>query len=68
MVFSKSYCPYCKMTKTTLTEMGALFKAYELDLEGDGKDVQKLLAEMTGQKSVPNIFIGGQHIGGNDKL
>lgn len=33
-VFSKSYCPYCKATKSLLTEMGAKFYAIELDQVG----------------------------------
>lgn len=31
VVFSKSYCPYCNSTKSTLTSLGAEFTAYELD-------------------------------------
>ena len=30
--------------------------------------MQEELAKMTGQRTVPNIFIGGVHIGGNDAL
>ncbi|KAB1671601.1 hypothetical protein FNE72_29180 [Klebsiella pneumoniae] len=31
VVFSKSYCPYCRATKETLNKLGAIYKAYELD-------------------------------------
>jgi glutaredoxin len=34
--------------------------------EGDGGDIQAALAEWTGQRTVPNVFIGGKHIGGCD--
>lgn len=34
--------------------------------EGDGGDIQSALAEWTGQTTVPNVFIGGKHIGGCD--
>lgn len=34
-VFSKSYCPYCKATKSLLTEMGAKFYTIELDQDGE---------------------------------
>lgn len=34
--------------------------------EGDGSDIQSALAEWTGQHTVPNVFIGGKHIGGCD--
>lgn len=33
---------------------------------GDGADIQAALAEWTGQRTVPNVFIGGNHIGGCD--
>ena len=33
-VFSKSYCPYCRATKQTLSDMGANFYAIELDQVG----------------------------------
>lgn len=34
--------------------------------EGDGPQIQSALAEWTGQRTVPNVFIGGNHIGGCD--
>lgn len=34
----------------------------------DGNERQEALLELTGQKTVPNIFIGGKHIGGNSDL
>lgn len=33
-VFSKSYCPYCKATKTLLSELGAKYYTIELDQVG----------------------------------
>ncbi|GMY13335.1 glutaredoxin [Fagus crenata] len=66
VVFSKTYCPFCVNVKQLLTQLGATFKAIELDTETDGSDVQSALKEWTGQKTVPNVFIGGNHIGGCD--
>ena len=34
VVFSKSYCPYCKATKTLLNEKGAKYFLMELDQVG----------------------------------
>jgi len=67
-VFSKSYCPYCKATKALLTEVGAKFYAIELDQVDDGAAIQAALREINGQSSVPNIYIGKKHIGGNSDL
>ena len=67
VVFSKSYCPFCKETKALFDGMGVDYKVHELDQMGDdGPELQMALFKLTGQKSVPNNFVKGQHIGGND--
>ncbi|KAI7262425.1 hypothetical protein KC345_g9436 [Hortaea werneckii] len=67
-VFSKSWCPYCKATKSLLSEMGAKPYILELDQVDDGADIQDALQEMTNQRSVPNVFINKKHMGGNSDL
>ena len=32
----------------------------------DGNDIQNSLIQLSGQRTVPNVFIKGQHLGGND--
>ena len=32
----------------------------------NGTTIQNTLAKMTGQRTVPNVFVGGEHVGGND--
>ncbi|XP_030544678.1 glutaredoxin [Rhodamnia argentea] len=66
VVFSKTTCPYCVSVKDLLSQLGVNFKVIELDQEADGKEVQSALAEWTQQRTVPNVFIGGNHIGGCD--
>jgi len=39
---------------------------YEIDLSTDGPQVQAALLEMIKQRTVPNVWIKGQHIGGFD--
>jgi len=68
VVFSKSYCPYCKSSKALLSENGAKYFLMELDQVEDGAAIQDALEDMTHQRSVPNIFIKQQHIGGNSDL
>ncbi|ORZ39524.1 thioredoxin-like protein, partial [Catenaria anguillulae PL171] len=67
-VFSKSYCPYCIKAKDTLKALNQPFYALELDQIDDGSAIQNHLAELTGQRTVPNIFIKGKHIGGCSDL
>lgn len=86
MVFSKSYCPYCKSAKALLEKSGAVYKAIELDEEcklycslwqhsteanstpADGSDIQNALETISGQRTVPNIYIKQKHIGGSSDL
>ncbi|KAJ4769219.1 Glutaredoxin [Rhynchospora pubera] len=65
-VFSKSFCPYCNQVKKLLSSLGANYKTVELDYETDGSEIQSALHQWTGQRTVPNVFIGGKHIGGCD--
>ncbi|XP_004501914.1 glutaredoxin [Cicer arietinum] len=67
-VFSKTYCGYCKRVKDLFKQLGASYKVIELDTESDGGEIQAALAEWTGQRTVPNVFIGGKHIGGCDSV
>ncbi|KAF2970717.1 hypothetical protein GQX73_g2776 [Xylaria multiplex] len=67
-VFSKSYCPYCKASKNLLDGLGAKYYLIELDQVDDGSAIQSALADISGQTTVPNIYIGQKHIGGNSDL
>ncbi|KAJ3154299.1 thioredoxin reductase [Geranomyces variabilis] len=68
VVFSKSYCPYCKKAKALLESLNAKFVAFELDELDDGPSMQAYLKEKNGQSSVPNIYVNQQHVGGCDDL
>ena len=68
VVFSKSWCPFSTKSKQLFKKLNLDFKVYEIDKENDGDLVLTILKEMTSQKTVPNIFINGKHVGGNDEL
>jgi len=68
VIFSKSYCPYCRRAKDILTKYAVQYKAFEIDQEANGPEVQAALLQFTGQRTVPNIFINRKHIGGADGL
>uniref|UniRef100_A0A668VJT8 thioredoxin-disulfide reductase (NADPH) n=1 Tax=Oreochromis aureus TaxID=47969 RepID=A0A668VJT8_OREAU len=67
IVFSKSYCPFCVKVKDLFKELKVECNVVELDLMDNGTSYQEMLLEMTGQKTVPNVFINKKHIGGCDK-
>ncbi|KAF6807109.1 glutaredoxin [Colletotrichum sojae] len=68
VVFSKSYCPYCRATKSTLDELNADYKVIELDQVPDGAEIQDVLESISGQRTVPNSYISQKHIGGNSDI
>ncbi|KAJ5679021.1 glutaredoxin Grx1 [Penicillium macrosclerotiorum] len=68
VVFSKSYCPYCKSSKDLLRSYDANFTLLELDEIENGAAIQDALFEISNQRTVPNIFIKQAHIGGNSDL
>uniref|UniRef100_A0A7S2L780 Glutaredoxin domain-containing protein n=1 Tax=Leptocylindrus danicus TaxID=163516 RepID=A0A7S2L780_9STRA len=66
VVFSKTYCPFCTSTKTLFEKLNVDAKVVELDTLDNGADIQGALLDKTGQRTVPSVFIKGEHIGGND--
>ncbi|OTB18651.1 hypothetical protein K445DRAFT_314526 [Daldinia sp. EC12] len=68
VVFSKTTCPFCYASKSLLNHLGARYRSLELDRVRDGSAIQDALAEISGQRTVPNIYIGKKHIGGNADL
>jgi len=68
VLFSKSYCPYCRAAKELCQAKGVTPVAVELDRRADGVGVLKHLHELTGQRTVPNVWIRGKFIGGSTEL
>ena len=48
-----------------MAKMGLQPVVFELDTMPNGEAIRVHLEELTRQETVPNIFIGGKHIGGN---
>ncbi|KAI8894607.1 glutaredoxin [Globomyces pollinis-pini] len=68
VVFSKTYCPYCIKAKNLLKNNNIDFTVYELDNREDGQEIQDYLATISGQRTVPNIYVKGTHVGGCDAV
>ena len=66
VVFSKTSCPFCRKTKNLFLDKGIDAKVIELDKVDNGDAIQDALLELSGQRTVPNVFIKGNHLGGND--
>ena len=75
VIFTKSYCPCCREAVHTLSTYGKKYntsiQVVELDTlqpSSVGHLLHKRLIQMTGRKTVPNVFIGGVAIGGCDEV
>uniref|UniRef100_A0A2M3Z739 Glutaredoxin-2, mitochondrial n=1 Tax=Anopheles braziliensis TaxID=58242 RepID=A0A2M3Z739_9DIPT len=64
VIFSKTYCPYCTMAKEPFKKLNVEYTCYELDKRNDGDEIQSVLGEMTGARTVPRVFVDGNFIGG----
>lgn len=65
-MYSKDWCPYCARAKRLLAESGAEVIEHAVDLGGEKK--AEMIQRAGGRTTVPQIFIGGKHIGGCDDL
>jgi glutaredoxin 3 len=64
-IYTTRVCGYCVAAKRLLTARGIAYE--EIDVTGD--DAQRAwLAQTTGRRTVPQIFIGGEAVGGYDDL
>lgn len=66
VIFSKSYCPYCRKAKSVFKELKQVPFVVELDERDDGWNIQDALSEIVSRRTVPQVFINGKHIGGSD--
>jgi glutaredoxin 3 len=64
-IYTRQMCSYCSAAKALLTKKGVAFTEHDASFD------QGLRAEMiqkSGRSTFPQIFIGGQHIGGFDDM
>lgn len=59
-------CPYCVRAKRLLESKRVKYKETAVDFGGEPR--QEMLARSNGRTTVPQIFIGGKHVGGCDDL
>ncbi len=66
VIYSTLTCPYCVNAKQLLESKGA--KYTEVVLDNDPAKQKEMLTKTNGKRTVPQIFINGEHIGGFDDL
>ncbi|XP_072171149.1 uncharacterized protein [Diadema setosum] len=69
MVFSKSYCPFCLKAKEVLQEVGVKnAEVLEIEERSDEQEIQDVLKDMTGVRTVPSVFVDQEYLGGGTDL
>ena len=66
VIYTKSTCSYCRAAKDLLRRKGAPFE--EIIVDGDRAGQAAMTVKAGGHSTVPQIFIGGKHVGGCDDL
>ncbi len=69
VMFALEWCEFCWSARKFFKRLGLDFVSVDLDSvayqEGNfGGEIRKVLAEQTGAKTIPQIYVGGAHIGG----
>ncbi len=65
-IYTWSMCPFCIRAKALLSKKGVKFTEYCID--GDEAARNKMAKRSRGQRTLPQIFINDEHIGGCDEL
>ena len=65
-IYTKAFCGYCARAKRLLDAKGVAFEEY--DITFDAPKRAEMLQRALGRSTVPQIFIGGRHVGGCDDL
>ena len=64
-IYTTPWCGYCRRARKLLQEKNLVFT--EIDIEGDG-DLRGEMMTRSQRDTVPQIFIGEQHVGGCEEL
>ena len=65
-IYTKAFCPYCTRAMRLLADKGVSPQEHDITLGGPRR--AEMLARANGRTTVPQIFIGGRHVGGSDDL
>jgi glutaredoxin 3 len=64
-IYTTRFCPFCVRAKQLLSSKGVKFE--EIAVDGRN-DLRSDLLKRTGQRTVPQIWVGETHVGGCDEL
>ena len=65
-IYSSMFCSFCSRAKDLLAGKGVGFTEFDISL--DARKLGEMLERSGGRRTVPQIFIGGRHVGGWTEL
>jgi glutaredoxin 3 len=65
-IYTTRTCGFCYAAKSLLSKKGLSYD--EIDVSADPAGRQRMMLRTNGRRSVPQIFIGETHVGGNEEL
>ena len=65
-IYTGPLCVFCDRAKALLNKKGVSYK--EINIASDPNKMDEMIKKTNGMKTIPQIFIDGRHIGGNDRL
>jgi glutaredoxin 3 len=65
-IYTTRTCSFCYAAKSLLSKKGLSYD--EIDVSADPAARQRMMLRTNGRRSVPQIFIGETHVGGNEEL
>ena len=65
-IYTSPFCGYCHAAKRLLKQKGVRFS--EINVLAEPERRAEMIRRANGRRTVPQIFIGGRHVGGCDEL
>jgi cysteine synthase A len=73
VLFALEWCEFCWSVRKMFARYGIPYRSIDLDSvayqeDNQGGDIRKAIEKTTGLKTIPQIYVGGQHLGGATEL
>jgi glutaredoxin 3 len=66
VIYTRPFCGYCARAISVLTQKGVAYTEIEAGMDPDKR--REMMQRSGGRNTFPQIFIGGEHIGGCDEM
>ena len=65
VMYTTNWCPYCARARQLLEQKGVAIEEIDVDARPEAREE---MMSRSGRRTVPQIFVGGTHVGGCDDL